>query len=303
MLNCQVMGKLRIGFGIVVIAALVLLALQYFHGHSVAVLNPKGPIAAQQRSLIITATLVMLVIVVPVFILTFAFAWKYRAGNTKARYTPDWDRNPILEGSWWAIPTVIIIVLAIIAWHSSHTLDPYKPIEASSATMTIQVVALDWKWLFIYPQQNIATVNYVRMPVNTPVDFEITSDAPMNSFWIPQLGGQIYAMPGMSAHLNLMASSLGSFRGSSANISGTGFAGMDFTATSTSKADFEQWASGAQRSSTQLSLAKYNQLARPSQNNPAATYGAPAPGLYDTVMNKYMMPSMPGMDMSNMSMP
>ena len=289
---------MKLILGIVAVAAIIVVAGNYFHAHPIAVLSPKGPIAAQQRTLIITAVLLMLIIVVPVFALTFFFAWKYRAGK-KSRYTPDWDRNPILEGSWWAIPTVIIIALAIIAWRSSHTLDPYKPIAAANAPMTIQVIALDWKWLFIYPDQHLATVNYVEMPVGQPVDFEITADAPMNSFWIPQLGGQIYAMPGMLTHLNLMASSAGTFAGSSANISGRGFSSMSFSARAVSRGAFAQWSSAA-KASPALTMVTYNRLAQPSQGD-LATYGTPDAGLFDSVMDKYMMPmsSMPTMKSQN----
>jgi len=285
--------KYRVGFGVAAIAAVVVLTVRYLHGRTVAVLDPKGPIAAQERDLIVTATLIMLIVVIPVFVMTFAFAWKYREGNTKARYTPNWDHHPILEFSWWLIPTIIIVILARITWVSSHTLDPYRPIASVNPTMTIQVVALDWKWLFIYPQQNIATVNYVQFPVNTPVDFQITSDAPMNSFWIPQLGGQIYAMPGMATELNLLASSLGSFHGSSANISGVGFSGMTFTAHASTQTDFNHWVGQVQQSHPSLTMSHYSQLARPSSYNPPAYYASAQPNLFNAIVMKYMVPSSP----------
>ncbi len=308
MLKCLQMGAsntYKFTFGGIVLAALAYAAVRYLHGHTIAVLDPKGPIALQERNLIVVATLIMLIVVIPVFVLTFWFAWKYRATNTAARYAPDWDHNRTLESIWWLIPTAIILVLAVITWKSSHTLDPYRPIASTNPPMTIQVVALDWKWLFIYPQQHIATVNFVQFPVNTPVNFQITADAPMNSFWIPQLGGQIYAMPGMNTQLNLLASSQGNFHGSSANISGVGFAGMTFVAKASSESDFNQWASQVQQSHQALTMNQYNGLAKPSQNNPATYYTSPQSGLFNSIMVKYLAPlsqSTPaGMNMAGMA--
>jgi len=185
----------------------------------------------------------------------------------------------------------IILILAVLTWNSSHDLDPFKPIVSDKPPITIQVVALQWKWLFIYPQQNIASVNIIQFPNQTPINFEVTADAPMNSFWIPQLGGQIYAMPGMSTQLHLMADTEGTYRGSSANISGKGFAGMNFSAKSTSQADFDQWVALVHQTRNNLSLAKYNNLAKPSQNNPLSYYSSSQSGLYDRVVMKYMMPA------------
>jgi len=194
----KLVGFLLLSLGV------VLLVAGYLHGHSIAVLNPQGFIANKERGLIVTITLLMLIVVIPVFALTFAIAWKYREGNTAARYSPEWDHNRWVEAVWWAVPLVLITVISMISWSSSHELDPFRPLRSANPPITIQVVALQWKWLFIYPDQNIATVNFVQFPANTPVDFQITSDAPMNSFWIPQLGGQIYAMAGMSTQLHLM---------------------------------------------------------------------------------------------------
>jgi cytochrome o ubiquinol oxidase subunit II len=272
------------GLGILALAAVII----FFKSHDFAVLSPAGPIGAQQRDLILIATLLAVLVIVPVFILTFFIAWKYRESNKSAKYSPDWDHNLALESAWWLIPSLIIVVLSVITWNSSHQLDPFKPIASQKPPMTIQVVALQWKWLFIYPQQSIATVNYVQFPVNTPVRFEITADAPMNSFWIPKLGGQIYAMSGMSTELNLEATETGNFRGSSANLSGRGFSGMNFTAKSTSEAQFEKWMQSAYRSPNFLSMDEYNRLARPTENSPKATYSATQDGLYDKVVSKYM---------------
>jgi len=189
-----------------------------------AVLDPKGVIATQQRDLMKKVLLLMFIVTIPVFALTAFIVWRYREGKDAA-YKPDWDHNRLAETIWWGIPLVIILLISGLTWTSSHKLDPFRKIEASnSEPIKIQVVALDWKWLFIYPKYNIATVNMAQIPEDTPIDFEVTADAPMNSFWIPQLGGQIYAMSGMATHLNLMADQPGEYRGSSANLSGEGFA-------------------------------------------------------------------------------
>lgn len=290
----------------IIVIGFISIAIWYLHGTNIAVLNPKGPIAHQERNLIYVALALSLIVVIPVFTLTGLFAWRYREGNTKAKYSPDLAGNRIAETIWWVIPTALITVLAVITWRASHSLDPYKPISSVNKPLTIQVVALDWKWLFIYPQQNIASVNFFQFPNNTPLNFEITSDAPMNSFWIPQLGGQIYAMPGMSTQLHLMATSYGSYNGSSANISGEGFANMTFIAKSTSKADFNTWVSSVKHSSKQLGSSQYESLRLPSQNNPISFYSSTANGLYNTIVDKYIGPggsmsgmgtNMPGMGM------
>lgn len=268
----------------------ILLAAWYLSNQNIAVLNPAGSIASKERSLIITSTLLMLIVVVPVFIMTAAIAWRYREAAV-AKYSPDWDHNPVLEFAWWAIPGAIIFTLAIVTWNSSHQLDPFRSLASDKKPLTIQVVALQWRWLFIYPQQGIASMNIVQIPQQTPINFEVTSDAPMNSFWIPQLGGQIYAMPGMATQLHLMANSTGSFRGSSANISGQGFAKMDFTARSTTQAGFDYWVKQVKGSTNKLSLAAYNNLSRPSQNNSLVYFSSSQPGLFDQVVAKYLYPA------------
>lgn len=296
----------------------ILLALVwYFHSHPVAVLDPAGQIGLKERHLMIIAILLSAIVVLPVYTMTILIAWNYRASNKKAKYTPNWDHSRLYESIWWGIPIVIISVLCVITWNSSHALDPFKPIASSVQPLNIQVVALDWKWLFIYPQQHIATVNFFQIPKQTPINFELTSDAPMNSFWIPQLGGQIYAMPGMSTQLHLMASVDGAFHGSSANISGDGFSGMTFMAKASSQADFERWVESVQRTPQNLNQSTYNKLAAPSENNPVALYTADDNGLYNGIINKYMLPAgqttgtgsggqaastggMSGMDMSGM---
>jgi len=284
--------KLPVILAGLVVAILIVLASVYIaqHASEVQVLNTKGPLAGSEKGLMIFTLLLSMIVVVPVFAMTFWIVWKYRAGNEKAKYTPDADHNKVIEALWWGVPVIIISVLAVVAWQSSHDLDPFKAIDTSKKPLTIQVVALDWKWLFIYPDQHIASVNFVQFPVNTPVDFEVTSDAPMNSFWIPQLSGQIYAMPGMSTQLHVEASSNGDYHGSSANISGKGFAGMKFIARASSQADFATWTNHAKTSANDLSLAEYTLLAKPSEDVPPAMYRMSQDGLYDTIIMKYMVP-------------
>jgi cytochrome o ubiquinol oxidase subunit II len=257
-------------------------------GHTVSILSPAGTIAAQQRSLIAFAAILGLVIIVPVFALTFFIVWRYRDGNVSAKYRPNWDGNRKLELTWWGIPCAIILLLAVVTWRSSHSLDPYRALDSKTKPITVQVIALQWKWLFIYPEQNIATVNYLQIPEDTPVNFEITSDAPMNSFWIPQLGGQVYAMSGMTTKLHLMADKPGTYTGSSANISGKGFAGMNFKVVSSTKQDFGKWVESVWDSPDQLTYSEYNKLSQPSENNPIKLYGGRDQQLYDTVIMKYM---------------
>jgi len=278
--------------GLCAALAAILGLFVYAKRHLFVVLQPKGTIADSERSLIIFATVLSLFVVVPVLVGAFVIAWRYREDNPKAVHAPDWDGNKTLEALWWGIPCLIILVLAIVTWTSSHQLDPYKPITASKSPMTIQVVALQWRWLFIYPEQGIATVNYVRFPEQTPINFQITADAPMNSFWIPQLGGQVYAMSGMQTQLHLMANSTGHYQGSSANLSGSGFADMKFTAESVSDANFDAWVRQVKTSpSERLTPDTYQALAQPTREQKQLQYASTTPGLYDTVMEKYMAPS------------
>lgn len=267
----------------------MLVTVPFVWGADIAVLNPKGLIALKERNLLVLALLLMMIVVIPVFILTIYISWKYKEGHS-GKYDPDWDYHRVVEWIWWGVPCLIVAALGWITWVSSHELDPYKPLDHEEKPITIQVIALQWKWLFLYPEQNIATVNFVQFPENTPISFEITADAPMNSFWIPQLGSQIYAMPGMKTKVHLIADAAGEFRGSSANLSGEGFASMVFTAKATSKADFDQWVQTVQQSSNGLSLQEYNELAEPKGNAPVAFYSLKEPDLYNQVVMKYMMP-------------
>ena len=268
-------------------------AAWYFHAHTVPVLEPSGTVGHKERNLIIVALLLAVLVVVPVYAMTIVIALKYREGNQKhkAKYAPDWDHDRRIELTWWAIPGMIILVLSVITWNSSHALDPFKPLASSKPPLSIQVVSLDWKWLFIYPSQGIASVNYLRVPVGTPLNFEVTSDSVMNSFWIPALGSQIYAMPGMDTQVHLMASKAGTFYGSSANISGAGFAGMHFKTEAVSQGQFNDWVKKSQHSPRQLSELAYENLASPTLDNPVAYYSGVKPGLYDDIILKYLPPS------------
>lgn len=278
--------------GVVAVAFLLLLVAIALKG-GVPVLAPSGAVAYQQRDLIVVATLLMLLVVIPVYILTFAIAWRYRAGNTKATYKPHFSSSKPLEAIWWGVPLVIVSILAVITWYTSHSLDPFKPLTATSnEPLKVQVVALQWRWLFIYPEQNIASVNHLEIPANTPVNFEITSDAPMNSFWIPALGGQIYAMSGMSTKLHLIADRTGTFRGSSANISGEGFSGMSFQVQASKKSDFDNWVKDLKNNKPRLGVTDYIELARPTTDKKTLYYGSVDDGLYDTVIDKYTNPSL-----------
>jgi cytochrome o ubiquinol oxidase subunit II len=265
------------------------LTILYFHDN-IAVLFPKGIIALEQRNLLFIIQAVMLLVIVPVYILTFIFSWKYRAYNPKSSYDPDLVDSPLAEIIWWGIPLIVVVFIGVLTWVKTHELDPYKPIEGDKKPITIQVVALQWKWLFIYPEEQIASVNFLQFPKQTPIRFEITADAPMNSFWIPHLGGQIYAMPKMKTELHLIAQEIGDFRGSSANLSGEGFSGMHFITRASSEEDYRQWLDSAKKSSNALNLDEYNKLAAPSKNNPVEIYQLKEDKLFDQIILKYMHP-------------
>ena len=274
---------------------LPLLGTLLLGGCNMTLLDPKGQVGLDERNLIITATLLMLLVVVPVIVMTFLFAWKYRASNTSATYTPKWNHSTKIEIAVWAVPVLIIIALGYVTYKSTHALDPYRPLESDVKPVTIEVVALDWKWLFIYPEQGIATVNKIVFPAHTPINFKITSDAVMNSFFIPGLGGQIYAMAGMQTKLHLIANQNAEMDGISANYSGAGFTGMKFKAIATSQEDFDAWVSEVKKSPKQLDQAEYAALAKPSQNNPVELYSSVTPNQFQIIVDKYegMKPGKP----------
>jgi cytochrome o ubiquinol oxidase subunit II len=253
-------------------------------GCSSAVLDPHGPIGRQEKLILIDSTVIMLAIVIPVIIATLAFAWWYRAGNPKARRLPQWDYSGRIEFIVWAIPALVILFLGGIAWLSSHDLDPPKAIESSVTPLDIDVVSLDWKWLFIYPDGGVASVNKLVLPVGTPLRFHMTSASVMNSFFIPQLGSQVYTMAGMATKLNLMVDDPGVYRGLSAQFSGEGFSDMTFDVTALSRQDFEQWLDSARTGGGVLDAATYETLTHPSPKDPQHTYGTVTGGLFEAIL-------------------
>lgn len=286
--------KYKAILGILFLVGVGLLLTFLVRGHSVPVLDPKGPIAEQQLDLLVFGSLLSLAVVIPVFVLTYWIVRKYRATNTKTHkigsksYQPEWDHSTVAETVWWGIPILLVVILGGVIWSSSHKLDPYKPLASDKKALEIQVVALQWKWLFIYPEQKIATINYLPVPRDTPINFTITADSPMNSFWVPQLSGQVYAMSGMSTKLHFMATSNGEYKGVSANLSGEGYAGMKFVVKATDQTDFTTWVASAQKSSDSLSTESYPALAKASKNNKQATYLLETASLYDDIVAKYM---------------
>ncbi|HLC91487.1 MAG TPA: ubiquinol oxidase subunit II [Candidatus Saccharimonadales bacterium] len=273
---------------LLVLAGLALLVSALLRGTDVALFMPKGLIAREQHSLMLFSVGLMLAIAIPTLVLFYFFAWRYRESNEKAAYDPHTSHGKFFVLTLWLIPSVIVFTLAHTMWPSTHKLDPHRSIVSDTKPLTIQVVALRWKWLFIYPEQSIATVNFVQVPIGTPIQFELTADeTPMSSFWIPQLGGQLYAMTGHANRLNLMADTQGDYTGGSAEINGAGFAGMKFIARASSKEDFDLWVQKVQLSSNVLNTGEYEKLLKPSENNPANLYSVAQPDLYDTVLMKY----------------
>ncbi len=283
-------------------ARLLLLApLALSAGCNTVLLHPAGAVAAQQGHLIVVATVLMLLIIVPVMALTVLFAWRDRTSNTRATYAPDWDHSTQLELVIWAAPLLIIIALGAVTWISTHTLDPYRPlrkldpahpvaaevaIPADVKPLTVEVVALDWKWLFIYPEQGVAVVNDVAAPVDVPITFKITASSVMNSFFVPALAGQIYAMPGMQTELHAVINQAGDYGGFSANYSGAGFSDMRFKFHGMSGADFARWVRGARESGQALDRAGYLRLQQPSEHDPVRRYASVAPGLFETIVDR-----------------
>jgi cytochrome o ubiquinol oxidase subunit II len=256
-------------------------------GEQYVVLDPKGMIGKQQLDLMLVTTGLACLIIVPVLIMAFVIVWRYRdRPGSKAKYKPQWSHNTKLEIVWWAIPILIIAIIGGITAKYTYLLEPSRPIESEAKPIVIQVTSLDWKWLFQYPDQNIATVNFVEFPEDVPVRFELTADAPMNSFWIPQLGGQIYTMSGMKMMLHLIADEPGDYKGLGANFSGKDFEKMKFTARATSKEKFEEWVKSIKSSSPALTKEGYEQLAKPGVSEPVS-YSSIPNGLFDQIVNKY----------------
>ena len=249
--------------------------------------DPKGPVAEQQQWLIIVSFAIMLIVVIPVLIMSVWFPYKYRSGNTKEEYLPNWEHSNKIELVVWTVPILIITALGILTYITSHSLDPRKPIESDQPTMVVQVVAMDWKWLFIYPEYGIATVNEMAMVVDQPVEFLITSDATMNSFFIPNLGSMIYAMSGMENRLHLMASEAGTYKGMSTNYSGFGFSGMKFNAIASDKTQFDAWVTKVKDSPKVLTDDVFKALQVKSRDVKPLYFNNPNPLLFSDIIEHY----------------
>jgi cytochrome o ubiquinol oxidase subunit II len=250
------------------------------------ILDPQGPVAAAEKLLMINATEIMLVVVVPVILATLGFAWWYRASNTSAGRSPDWDYQGGVEFVTWSIPALVVILLGGVCWISAHELDPRAPLQSNVKPLRVEVVSLDWKWLFIYPDQKIAAVNQLVVPAGTPVNFTLTSATVMNAFFVPQLGSQIYAMAGMTTHLNLLADKPGDYPGLAANFNGDGFSDMRFTMSAVSAGDFDAWVAKVGGTGSPLDDAGYGQLIKPSSAVAPATYKSVDPQLFNRIVDQ-----------------
>jgi cytochrome o ubiquinol oxidase subunit 2 len=255
---------------------------------SIVLFDPKGPIGDAERVIILVAIGLMLIVVIPVFVMVLLFSRKYRASNTKATYTPKWSYSAKIDLLIWAVPIAIVTCLGIIAWSQSHRLNPYSPITPGTEPLRIEAVSLDWKWLFIYPDHHIATVNELVFPAKIPLSFSITSDTVMTSFFIPQLGSQIYAMAGMRTRLHLLADEPGVYLGQNQQFSGPGFSYMNFDAIALPQEQFEAWVQKAKQSPNKLDLARYEGIAKPSIGYPATYFSSVIPGLFDHIIGKYV---------------
>jgi cytochrome o ubiquinol oxidase subunit 2 len=255
------------------------------------ILDPQGPIGAAEKTILIDSVAIMLAIVVPTIVAIFAFAFWFRASNTRAFYWPDWEYSGRIELVVWSIPTLTVILLGGVAWLGAHHLDPAKPIEGSSKPLTIQAVSLDWKWLFIYPDQKVATVNTLTVPAGVPLQFELTSASVMNAFFIPQFGSLIYTMNGMNNRLNLRADTPGTFQGLSAHFSGDGFSDMHFDVHVVPSEQFSKWAQDASSAPQALDERSYIQIAKPSMKNAPAIYRLADPDLYKSIVTQKLPPS------------
>ncbi|ADI37860.1 COX aromatic rich motif-containing protein [Waddlia chondrophila] len=277
--------------GIILIIILLMQPLEvYILLKDIVVLFPKGWIGLEQRNLLLLIQALMLLFIIPIYIMTFIFSWWYRADNDQSEYDPDLIDHKVAEIVWWGLPLIMTVLICIITAYKTYELDPYKPIASDKKAIEIEAVALQWRWLFIYPEEKIATVNYIQFPKETPIHFKITADAPMNAFWIPRLGGMIYAMPGMTTELNLIADEAGEFRGSSANISGKGFADMTFVAKASTQEEYEEWVASVKKSDQPMNIPVYRELAKPSEDTSVKLYQLEENHLFHEIVMKFMKP-------------
>jgi len=251
------------------------------------VLDPKGPIASAQKDLILITVIICAVIAIPVFIITAVIIWRYRASNKSATYKPEWEHSTKLEATWWGIPAVAILILALVTVNYTYKLEPSVALASDKEPIEIQVTSLDWKWLFTYPEENIATINHVVIPEDTPIRFKLTSDMAMNSFWIPSLGGQLYSMSGMAMTLHLQADEPGTYYGSGANFTGEYFAHMTFSVDAVSDAEYDTWVNEVKANNEPLSDAKVEELLE--QNVQEVQYFSAFPeNLFYDIVTKYV---------------
>jgi cytochrome o ubiquinol oxidase subunit II len=255
------------------------------------IFDPHGPIGAAEKSILIDSVAIMLAIVVPTIVAIFGFAFWFRASNTKARYLPEWEYSGRIELIVWSIPALVVMLLGGVAWLGAHELDPAQPIASSQPPLEVEVVSLDWKWLFLYPGQKVATVNALTIPVGVPVHFSLTSASVMNAFFIPQLGSMIYTMNGMTTRLNLLSATTGMFQGLSSHFSGDGFSDMGFEVHVVSAADFAAWAAAVQKSDAALDTERYTQLAEQSTKVQSATFRLVQPDLFQSIATQKIPPA------------
>ncbi|MHA6878430.1 ubiquinol oxidase subunit II [Ralstonia pseudosolanacearum] len=269
--------------------ALGALASLLLSGCNLELLSPKGSIGEQEKSLILVALFVMLLVVIPVIVLTLWFAWRYRETNTRAAYAPTWAHSTPIEIVVWGIPCLIVVFLGVLIWNTTHKLDPYRPLASQVEPVEVEVIALNWKWLFIYPQYGVASLNQLAIPVGTPINFRLTAESMMNAFFIPQLGSMVYTMAGMQTQLHLIADTPGVYLGQSAAYSGAGFSDMHFKTLATSREAFDAWVRSAKASANTLDFKTYRGLERPSSRDAVTLFSAVAPKLFDRVIDKYML--------------
>jgi cytochrome o ubiquinol oxidase subunit 2 len=273
---------------LIVVAGLIGGGYFLLRGIEIDVLTPAGSVASQQRDLFFLTIGLSALVVLPVFVLLIVFSFRYREGNDRAKYKPDFKENKVLETVWWGVPMLIIGVLAVATYVTSHSLDPYKAIESSRQPLEVQVVTLQWKWLFIYPEYSLATLNHMPVEVGRPVHFTLTADAPMSSFWIPKLGSQVYTMKGMQSELNLVADTVGEYKGYTTNINGEGYSDMVFTVRARSSGDFTKWLAAASEAPATLDAVTYKTLAQPNTITTERTFRLADPSLFSTIVHESM---------------
>jgi cytochrome o ubiquinol oxidase subunit 2 len=259
-------------------------------GCSGAILSPAGPVGAAEKTILLNSVAIMLAIVVPTILATLAFAWWFRATNKRARRLPDWAYSGRIELIVWSIPALVVFFLGGIAWLGSHELDPARPLSSSAKPLEVDVVSLDWKWLFIYPDQGVASINRLVAPVGVPLHLRITSATVLNVFFVPRLGSEIYAMNGMASQLNLQADEPGVFPGLAAHFSGDGFSDMNFEVHALPAADFSAWAAATRATGPELDEASYRTLLQQSENVTPYTYRTVQAGLFDAILTQKLPP-------------